>query len=247
MNDRVADAPGNPGTSALRVGLTLGGIVLAAVVIFGLGVLEGSRVAERVPEVAAPPSALPTETLQPLPSAPVIPATPLQPDKLTFYDRLSGVAPPPAPVTLPEAQPPGQGLTPAPPAAQGALARQPEAQSPPVTAVAAPRKTAAPATAATAAKTATSSKSDPEAQIRKLTGKGRFSVQMAAVSERSAAAETAARVKRNGFEAVIVMVSVKGKILYRVRVGSFPNKSNAARAAEIIHSAYGLDAIPVEN
>ena len=91
------------------------------------------------------------------------------------------------------------------------------------------------------------SKSDPATQIRKLTGKGRFSVQMAAVSERSAAAETAARVKRNGFEAVIVMVSVKGKILYRVRVGSFPNKSNAARAAEILHSAYGLDAIPVEN
>jgi cell division septation protein DedD len=230
VNDRATDAPGRPGTSALRVGLTLGGIVLAAVVIFGLGVLEGSRVAERVPEVAAPPSALPTETLQPQPSGPVTPATPLQPDKLTFYDRLSGVAPP-APVALPEAQPPAQVLTPAPPAAQGARARPPEAKSPPVT----------------AAKTATSSKSDPAAQIRKLTGKGRFSVQMAAVSERATAAETAALVKRNGFDAVIVMASVKGKILYRVRVGSFPNKSNAARAAEIFRSAFGLDAIPVEN
>ena len=91
------------------------------------------------------------------------------------------------------------------------------------------------------------SKSDPAAQIRKLTGKGRFSVQMAAVSERAAAEETVALVKRNGFEAVIVMASVKGKIFYRVRVGSFPSKSNAGRAAEIFHSALGLDAIPVEN
>jgi cell division protein FtsN len=243
----VAAAPERPGTSALRVGLTIGGIVLTAVVIFGLGVLEGSRVAERIPDVAAPPSALPTETLQPLPSAPATPATPLQPDKLTFYDRLSGVAPPPAPMALPEAQPPAQGPTPAPAGAQGAGARQPEAQSPPVTAVATPRKTAVAATTATAAKTAVPPKSDPAAQIRKLTGKGRFSVQMAAVSERAAAAETAALVKRNGFDAVIVMASVKGKILYRVRVGSFPNKSNAAKAAEIFHSALGLDAIPVEN
>ena len=77
VSDRVADTPGRPGASALRVGLTLGGIVLAAVVIFGLGVMEGSRVAERVPEVAAPPSALPTETLQPQPSAPVAPAATL--------------------------------------------------------------------------------------------------------------------------------------------------------------------------
>jgi len=244
VNELVADTPGRPGASALRVGLTLGGIVLAAVVIFGLGVWEGARVAERVPEVAAPPSALPTETLQPQPSGPVTPSTPLQPDKLTFYDRLSGVAPPPAPVAPPEAQPSGQGLAPTPPGAQGARARQPEAQSPPVTTGAAPRKTAA---AATAVRTVEPSKSDPAAQIRKLTGNGRFTVQMAAVSERAAAAETAALIKRNGFDAVIVMASVKGKILYRIRVGSFSNKSNAARAAEIFHSAFGLDAIPVEN
>jgi septal ring-binding cell division protein DamX len=246
VSDLVADAPERPGTSALRVGLTIGGIVLAAVVIFGLGVLEGSRVAERIPEVAAPPSALPTETLQPLPSALVTPATPLQPDKLTFYDRLSGVGPP-ALVALPEAPPPVQALEPAPPAAQGAHTRQAEAQPPAVTAVAAPRKTAPAAAAEAAAKTAPASKSDPAAQIRKLTGKGRFAVQVAAVSERAAAAETAALVKRNGFDAVIVMASVKGKILYRIRVGNFPNKSNAARAAEIFHSAFGFDAIPVEN
>jgi cell division septation protein DedD len=116
-----------------------------------------------------------------------------------------------------------------------------------VTAVAAPRKSAAAATTAKAARTAAPSKSDPAAQIRKLTGKGRFSVQLAAVSERAAAAETAALTKRNGFDAVIVMASVKGKILYRVRVGSFPNKSTAAEAAGIFNSAFGLEAIPVEN
>ena len=243
MNDRVADTPGRPGASALRVGLTLGGIVLAAVVIFGLGVLEGSRVAERVPEAAEPPSALPTETLQPLPSVPVTPATPLQPDKLTFYDRLSGVAPP-APVALPEAQPPVQGLAPAPSAShQGARARQAEALSPPATATAAPRKTAA----STTAGTAVPSKSDPAAQIRRLTGKGRFTVQIAAVSDRAAAAETAALIKRNGFEAVTVMASVKGRVMYRIRVGSFPNKPAAAQAAKIFQSAFGLNAIPVEN
>jgi len=245
VNDYVADAPGRPGTSALRVGLTLGGIVLTAVVIFGLGVLEGSRVAERAPELAAPPSALPTETLQPRPSGPVTPATPVQPDKLTFYDRLSGVAPP-APVALSEGQPPAQGLTPVTTSALGARARQPEVQSPPVTAVATPRKTATTAAEATV-KTAAPSKSDPAAQIRKLTGKGRFTVQMAAVSERAAAAETAALIKRNGFDAVTVMASVKGRILYRIRVGSFPNKTAAAQAAGIFHSAYGLNAIPVEN
>lgn len=242
MNDCVAETTGKPGASALRVGLSLGGIVLAAVVIFGLGVLEGSRVAESVPEVAAPPSALPTETLQPQPAPPLTPAVPLQPDKLTFYDRLSGVAPP-APVTLPEGRAPVQELTPAPPASQGTRARQAEAQLPPVTAVATPRKTATKA----AAKPAVLPKSDPAAQIRSLTGKGRFAVQIAAVSERAAAAETAALIKRNGFEAVTVMASVKGRILYRIRVGSFPNKPAAAQAAKIFHSAFGLNAIPVEN
>lgn len=242
MTDRVAETPGRPGTSALRVGLALGGIVLAAVVIFGLGVLEGSRVAERVPEFAAPPSALPTETLQPQPAAPPAPATALQPDKLTFYDRLSGIAPA-SPLALPEGQPPVQGTSPAPPASPGPRARQPEAPPPPATAVAAPPKTPA----ATTAKAPVPSNSDPAAQIRRLAGKGRFSVQMAAVSERAAAAETAALIKRHGFEAVTVMASVKGRILYRIRVGNFPSKTAAAQAAKIFHTAFGLNAIPVEN
>ncbi len=72
-------------------------------------------------------------------------------------------------------------------------------------------------------------------------------MQLAAVSERAAAAETAASIKRNGLEAVTVMASVKGRILYRIRVGSFPNRSAATQAAEIFRSSFGLNAIPVEN
>jgi septal ring-binding cell division protein DamX len=233
-------------TSALRVGLALGGIVLTAVVIFGLGVMEGTRVAERSLLVAAPPSALPTEPLRTLTPAPVAPAAPGAPDKLTFYDRLSGVAPA-APVAIPEGPPPTQVLTPsAPPASPEAPARQPEALTPAVTAPAAPGKAAAPAAAA-GAKTAVPSTSDPAGQIRKLTGKGRFTVQVAAVSDRSAAAETAALIKRNGFDSVTVMASVKGKIWYRIRVGSYPNKQAATKAAALFHSAFGLNAIPAEN
>jgi cell division protein FtsN len=72
-------------------------------------------------------------------------------------------------------------------------------------------------------------------------------VQMAAVSERAAAAETAALIKRSGFDSVTVIASVKGKIWYRIRVGSFPNKQAATQAAGIFRSAFGLNAIPVES
>jgi len=246
VSDCVIETQGRPGNSVARVGLMIGGIVLGAVAIFALGVLEGSRVTELVPVVAAPPNALPTETLTPQPTAPAAPAANIPADKLTFYDRLSGVAPP-APLALPQGQPPVQQLAPAPPAVREPPVPQPEAPSAAGSTAAAPKKAAAPAVAAVAAKPPAPAKTDPAAQIRKLTGKGRFTVQMAAVSDRSAAADTAALVKRNGFDAVIVMASVKGRILYRVRAGSFPSKQAASQAAGIFHSAFGLDAIPVEN
>jgi len=226
--------------------LALGGIVLAAVVIFGLGVMEGARIAERVPTATAPPSALPTETFKTQPVAAIAPAAPIPPDKLTFYDRLSGVAPA-APVALPEGQRPAQGSAPAAlPESPGTPARQPETETPPATA-AAPKKAGTHAAAGTAVKTSVPSKSDATAQIRKLAGKGRFTVQMAAVAERSAAAEMTALIKRNGFDAVIVPTSVKGKTLYRIRVGSFPNKQAATQAAGIFRSAFGFEAIATDN
>ncbi len=239
MSDGSAGAQSKPGASAMKVGLALGAIVLGAVVIFSLGVMEGSRVAGLAPVVAAPPGTPPAESLLPSPPAPVVRAAATSPDKLTFYDRLSGVAPA-APLAPPESQaavplpaPRAQAQTPpAPPLAAGARPQQ---------------KSAAPAPTEIAARIAVPTKSDPAAKIRKLTGKGRFSVQVAAVGERAAAAEAAAQVKRNGFEAVTVMASIKGKIWYRIRVGSFPNKQAATQAAGLFHSAYGFDAIPVEN
>lgn len=90
-------------SSPLRVGARLGGVVIAAVVIFALGVMVGKRVEESVPAFAPAPTALPTETFQPQPAAPRVVAEPIPPDTLTFYDRLSGVAEPPRPA-LPERQ-----------------------------------------------------------------------------------------------------------------------------------------------
>lgn len=249
MNDQMTETPERPGSSAVRVGLALGAIVLGAVVIFGLGVMEGSRVAELAPVAVAPPNALPTETLETRPVAPVAATAAIPPDKLTFYDRLSGTAPA-APLALPEGQAPVQGAATAPPAPSRppeTPARQLEVKQPPPAAVADKRTPSAAASKPPVARPAAPSKSDPAAQIRKLVGKGRFAVQVAAVGDRSAAAETAALVKRNGFEAVTVMASVKGKVFYRIRVGSFPSKKAAAQAAGIFHSAFGLNAIPVEN
>jgi cell division protein FtsN len=44
----------------------------------------------------------------------------------------------------------------------------------------------------------------------------------------------------------MVMVSVKGKTWYRIRAGSFPSKRAATQAAGIFHTAYGFDAIAVQ-
>lgn len=246
MIDGSTDAHARPGASPLRVGLTLGAIVLGAVVVFGLGVMEGSRVVELAPVTAAPPGSLTAPSAAPAPSAPVVLAAATPADKLTFYDRLSGVTPAPPPA-LPEGQAPLQVLVPATPAARELPLPPPETRSPALAAGASARKVAAPAPAEVAARSTVPSKSDPSAKIRKLVGKGRFTVQVAAVGERAAAAETAALVKRNGFDAVTVMASVKGKIWYRIRVGSFPSKQAATQAAGIFHSAFGLNAIAVEN
>lgn len=255
MIDGSAEAHVRPGASATRVGLALGAVVLGAVVIFGLGVMEGSRVAELAPVAAAPPRSLPTQSLAPpatapsAPSAPVVPAAATAPDKLTFYDRLSGVSPaaPPAP---PEGQAPFQVLVPAapaPPATREHVLPQPSTPTPAPTAGALARTTAATTPTEVASRAPAPPKAGPAAKIKKLEGRGRFAVQVAAVSERAAAAEAAALVKRNGFDSVTVMASIKGKVWYRIRVGSFPSKQAATQAAGIFHSAFGLNAIPVEN
>jgi cell division protein FtsN len=235
-------------TSALRTGAALGGIVLAAVFVFGLGVMVGKRVAESGPAVSPPPAALPTEAYPPLPAAPPPPAAAIPPESLTFYDRLRGAAPP-APLALPEGQappqaPPSTASAPGPAAPRETTAAAPGPKAAPAPPKATPAKAAA---TASVAKTPSPAKTDPGEQIRRLAGKGRYAVQVAAVNERAAAEEAASRVKRQGFEAVTVMASVKGKIWYRIRVGSFPSKTAAAQAAAIFRTAYGYNAVAVQN
>ena len=231
------EAQGRPENSMLRVGAALGGIVLAAVVIFGLGVMVGKRVAESGPALSPPPLALPTEDVPPVPATPAAPAASIPPESLTFDDRLSGVAPPP-PLSLPERQPPQQAGPPH-------QSQPAPAATTPATTTAPPGEAPGPQPQAKAPSPARGA--DPEAQISRLAGKGRYSVQVAAVNNRADAEETAARIKRQGFEVVTVMASVKGKVWYRIRVSSFPTKEAAAQAAGIFSSAYGYNAIPVQN
>jgi cell division protein FtsN len=70
---------------------------------------------------------------------------------------------------------------------------------------------------------------------------------VAAASERAAADEAAARLRRHGLDVVTLAASVKGKTWYRTRVGSFPNQQAAAQAAGILGAAFGYDAIPVSD
>jgi len=218
----AADAAENvPRTSPLRVGAVLGGIVLAAVVIFGFGVMVGKRVAESVPPPASPPVARPAES----PAPPPAPAAAVTADRLTFYDRLSGAAPP-GPAAQPDARPPARAAA-DPPAAP------------------APAEVPVPAAAPVPAPAKTAPQPDAGERIKQLAGRGRFAVQVASVTDRTAAEGTATRLKRQGFEVVTVMASIKGRTWYRIRVASFPSQQAATKAAGLFRSGYGLNAIAV--
>jgi DedD protein len=221
------------------VGAALGGIVLAAVVVFGLGVMVGKRVAESLPPAASPPLALPTENLPPQP-APSTAAVP--PERLTFYDRLSGPAAP-APVALPDTRRLSPSSAAAPEVSAASLPASMQASP---SSAALPVGPAAPARErAAAARPSGQAQHDAVERIKKLAGRGRFAVQVAAVNDRAAAEETAARLKRQGFEVLTAMASIKGKTWYRIRVGSFPSQQAATTAAGLFHSGYGFNAIVV--
>jgi cell division septation protein DedD len=227
--------------SPLRVAVLCAAAVVAAVAVFGLGVMVGRRSLDAVPQAAAPPSALPTESLVPQPAAPAPPAPapaagvapaalapPADPGRLTFYDRLSGKAP-----AEPVAVPVGQG----PPASAPAPAAP--APPPPAAAVAAPVPAPAPAAPEAPA-------GDPVARIKKLSGKGKYAVQVAAVAQRATANEVMARLRKLGLNATLVMVTAKGKTLYRVRVGAFPDQAAAWKATDIFRGPLKMPgSIPV--
>lgn len=224
MKDFEEDAAGPP-ASVRRVGSILAVVVVAAVVVFSLGVMVGQRVTESVPTAAEPPPALPTETLVPPPApaskeAPVKGKSPSRPTgKLTFFETLSGdkaAAPPALPKPPPKAAAPSR--EPPPP--------QPEAQKPPP-----PVKTAA--------------ASSPGTQIKALMGSGPYHVQVSSTTNSAWAGDLVARLKKKGIKAVSTPVTIKGKRWYRIRVGSFPDKESARRAREILKRKMKLDGMVV--
>lgn len=228
---RGVERPGAPAASPLRVGSLLGIVLLSAVVVFGLGVMVGKRVTES----AAP--LVPAEPYAPAAPAPRPPeaAAPVPPGQLTFYDRLSGKVPP-GPVDIPAGQAPLPGA--------GAAQQEPPPGSPAAPAPAAvPAAQPAPTPAEKPAAAAGAESGDAVARIRRLTGKGRFGVQVAAVNQRGAADETIARLKKQGFDVSTETAVVKGRTWYRVRVVPFPNEAAASQAAGIFRSALGLNAI----
>jgi len=198
------------------VAAVLAGLLAGAVLVFSLGVMVGRRAAESVSGAGALVPEPVAETIAPPSTVPV------PPERMTFYDRLSG-RPVPAAEELPTGPPP-----PAP------------AAEPPGGATVAPPSPAAPAPAPPRAAPAAPASADPVARLKGLLGRGPWVVQLAAVSQRDAAEELAARYRRMGFDVESSPVTSRGRSLHRVRVGSFPDRAAATRAAEIFRSDLGL-------
>lgn len=213
--------------SVRRVGTILAGVVVAAVIVFSLGVMVGKRVTGGGQALSEPPSALPTENLRPRPprtaekkseSRPATKAQgaksgkdPLPSEKLTFFDTLSGdkaAAPP----VLPKEK--------APPAKKADLEKKaaPKKETPKKAASPPPKKRAA----------------SPEARVMAMAGPGQFYVQVASTTNSSWAADLVKRLAKKGLDAKSTTVMLKGKSWYRVRVGTFPDRETAQKALGIL-------------
>jgi len=225
--------------SVEKVGTILAVVVVAAVVVFSLGVMVGKRVTGIMPALSEPPSTLPTEGLKPLAQRPEekpvkSPAKPqpktaesagepLSSEKLTFFETLSSdkaTVPPPLPAP--------------PPKVKTAVARKPEpppkkaetAEEPPPK----PRqKTAA---------------QNPGAEVMSLRGPGQYYVQVASTTKQAWAGDLVRRLKKRGVEARSTTVTLKGKRWYRIRVGTFPDR-DAARQAMKVLKGMGQDGMVV--
>ena len=219
--------------------LVLGGAVVVILgLTFALGLLVGRQLA-RSSLAAAPPSAseaarkagasaprrggIAAETMADRPPEPT--------EKLTFYQTLTeplnggGPARPEAkPVTVKVSAP-----SPAPPAA--AVPASPPA-SPPVSLPPAPGKVPAPAPAAApAAKPAASPAATP------------WTVQVGAFKNRRQAEDTRQQLATAGLEAYVASVAAQdGQARFRVRVGTYRSREEAAAVAERIRAQRSLTA-----
>jgi cell division septation protein DedD len=232
MRDFEEGAAGSP-ASVRRVGTILAVVVVAAVVVFSLGVMVGQRVTESVPTAAEPPPALPTETLVPPPApapkeASVKEKAPSRPaEKLTFFETLSGdkaAAPPALPKPSPPPPPPKAAAPSPEPAPSPKPATQKPSPPPPVKAASA---------------------SSPGAQIKALMGSGPYHVQVSSTTNSAWAGDLVARMKKKGIKAVSTPVTIKGKKWYRIRVGSFPDRESAIQARQILKQKMKLDGMVV--
>jgi septal ring-binding cell division protein DamX len=225
----LEEAVAGTNASVRKVGTILAVVVMAAVVVFSLGVMVGKRVTGNVSIPSDPPSALPTENLRPRPPAekasqgatkPLKKTSrePVASEKLTFFDTLSGdkaAAPPSLPKETPVVK-----KAPLPVKKPVAPKAEPAKKSPP------PPKKAAPPPSKAAG--------DPGARVMSLTGKGDFAVQVASTTNSSWANELVRRLKKNGVTASASAVTLKGKLWYRIRVASFSSRESANKALKIL-------------
>lgn len=223
---------GEDGTasSPRQVTAILAAVVAAAVVVFSLGVMVGKRGTGDGAVQESPPAALPMDVpVQPPESVPETKTArveepppagspkerPLPSEKLTFFDSLSG-DPPPAPVQKRPA---------------------PKKKEP------APRKPAeGGGTVAAPVKAASASAAD---RIKRLMGPGIYHVQLSSTTNPSWAGALVERMKKKGITAKSTTVTIKGKLWYRIRVGTFADKDAARRAGDIFKAEMKIDTMVV--
>ena len=133
-------------------------------------------------------------------------------------DRAASEPPPPVSTPTTAAKPPTTAKA-APPVAGKAETSPAKSDVPPAVGTAGTSKRAAPASAA-----------PPPAAPRSATAtRDGYTVQVAAVKQRNEAEAIARRLVSRGYDAYIVEPGVSGAKMYRVRVGSYPDRRDAER------------------
>lgn len=188
------------------------------------GVITDAR--RDTPAVPATPAAKPTD-MAPAPAAPVKPApnptaTPAPPAK----PAAAAPAPPTKPAVAPGTIDDGQR-------AKALLEGKPVDSKAPATQVAEAKPAKPPIDAAASAKSNGNDRADAAG--------GRFVVQVAAYSEAAAARDMRQRVEKLGLKSYTQLIEVDGAKRIRVRVGPFPARDDAEKAAATLKAA-GLPA-----